>query len=147
MSPYTLQAVAAAWAASIAGAGYWAYGAGQDNVTAFNAKAAEIVQTTREAGQQGAAAAIAQNRPKNTTIVNEVQHEIRTNTVYATCKHSDAGLRGVNEALRASGPSPLVVASCPELTPLGDDTFGATTSKLVEVANYYRDCREAALAK
>ena len=41
-------------------------------------------------------------------------------------------------------PSPLVVASCPELTLLSDDSFGATTSKLVEVAGIYYGCRAAA---
>lgn len=45
-----------------------------------------------------------------------------------------------------AGPSPLVKASCPELTPLTDESFGATTSKLVEVALQYRECRTAALA-
>ena len=45
----------------------------------------------------------------------------------------------------ASGPSPLVLASCPELTPLADSTFGATTEKLLQVAGQYRECREAAL--
>lgn len=42
-------------------------------------------------------------------------------------------------------PSPLVIASCPELTPLVDATFGATTAKLVEVAGQYHLCRAAAL--
>lgn len=42
-------------------------------------------------------------------------------------------------------PDPLVVASCPDLTPLEDDTFGATTRKLVEVAGLYHQCRAAAL--
>lgn len=40
----------------------------------------------------------------------------------------------------------MAVALCPELTPLSDDSFGATTTKLVEVAGIYRTCREAALA-
>lgn len=40
----------------------------------------------------------------------------------------------------------MVIALCPELTPLSDDSFGATTIKLVEVASIYRTCREAALA-
>lgn len=40
---------------------------------------------------------------------------------------------------------PLVVASCPPLTPLADDSFGATFNKLVEVAGIYRRCRAAAL--
>ena len=40
---------------------------------------------------------------------------------------------------------PLVVASCPDLTPLADDSFGATTLKLIDVAGQYRKCRRAAL--
>lgn len=42
------------------------------------------------------------------------------------------------------GPSLLVVASCPPLTPLSDDSFGATTLKLVEVSGIYYQCRAAA---
>jgi len=42
------------------------------------------------------------------------------------------------------GPSPLAVASCPRLSPLADDTFAATTEKLVQVAGQYRQCRAAA---
>jgi len=48
---------------------------------------------------------------------------------------------------QASSPSPLVVASCPPLTPLADPSFGATTLKLIEVAGQYRECRAAALGK
>lgn len=44
------------------------------------------------------------------------------------------------------GPSALVIASCPKLTPLADDSFGATVDKLAEVAGQYYTCREAALA-
>jgi hypothetical protein len=39
-----------------------------------------------------------------------------------------------------------VIASCPKLTPLTDDTFAATADKLVEVAGIYYECRAAALA-
>jgi hypothetical protein len=39
-----------------------------------------------------------------------------------------------------------VVAACPELTPLNDASFGATTTKLVQVAGQYNMCRAAALA-
>jgi len=39
-----------------------------------------------------------------------------------------------------------VVASCPELTPLSEGSFAATTTKLLEVATRYQQCREAALA-
>lgn len=106
MSPYLLLVIVLAWGGSVAGAGYLGYGAGQDQVNAFNAKAADVVQATRESAQQAAAEAIAANRPKNTTIVNEVRREIQTNTVYAECKHSAAGLRGVNAALTGQRPEP-----------------------------------------
>lgn len=40
--------------------------------------------------------------------------------------------------------SPLVTASCPKLTPLVDDSFGATVQKLTEIAGIYYECRAAA---
>ena len=43
-------------------------------------------------------------------------------------------------------PNPLIAISCPQLTPLNDDSFGATTLKLIEVAGQYYRCREAALS-
>jgi hypothetical protein len=48
---------------------------------------------------------------------------------------------------RSPAVNPLVIASCPPLTPLTDDTFGATTSKLVEVSGIYYQCRAAAGVK
>lgn len=39
----------------------------------------------------------------------------------------------------------LLVVACPELTPLSDPSFGATTLKLMQVAGQYRECRAAAL--
>ncbi len=42
---------------------------------------------------------------------------------------------------------PLLVVSCPSLSPLTDDSFGATTIKLVEVSQQYNECRDAALAE
>lgn len=45
------------------------------------------------------------------------------------------------------GPSPLVMTSCPaSLGALRDDSFGATSEKLVWVAGVYFRCRAAAMA-
>jgi hypothetical protein len=41
----------------------------------------------------------------------------------------------------------LAVVSCPVLTPPYDNSFEATTLKLVEVVGIYRKCRAAALNK
>lgn len=39
-----------------------------------------------------------------------------------------------------------MIASCPEPSPLSDDSMGALLSKLIDLGNTYRDCRAAALA-
>lgn len=56
-------------------------------------------------------------------------------------------LTGCALLTKPSTVAPLVVANCPKLTPLSEDTFGATTSKLVEVAGIYYQCRAAAGVK
>ena len=38
----------------------------------------------------------------------------------------------------------LIYSGCVELTPMVDDSFGATTLKLAEVAGQYHKCRKAA---
>lgn len=40
-----------------------------------------------------------------------------------------------------------MTASCPELTPLNDPSFGATTVKLIQVAGQYNVCRATVLAE
>lgn len=37
----------------------------------------------------------------------------------------------------------FVKANCPDLVPLTDASFGATTNKLIEVAGIYHRCRAA----
>lgn len=64
----------------------------------------EVAKEVKEAAQQGAAAAIAANRPRNTTIVNEVQREVQTNTVYRDCRNTPDGVRSINEALTGKQP-------------------------------------------
>lgn len=48
-------------------------------------------------------AAIAGIRVENRNIYNEVQREIRTNTIYADCKLPDGGLRMLNQARASAG--------------------------------------------
>lgn len=52
---------------------------------------------------------------------------------------------GALKAVRLE-PSANVIANCPKLQPLTDDSFGATAQALVETSIQYRKCREAALA-
>jgi hypothetical protein len=87
--------------AAFACAGCFWYGTevGADGEIAKQKKLDDVVIAVKEAAQTGAAQAIAANQPINKTIVQKVQHEIQTNTVYAECKHTPGGLSGINEAL------------------------------------------------
>jgi hypothetical protein len=73
----------------------WRHGAEQ-NAQAMADRARE---ETRQAAQQGAAEAIAALKPVNTTIVQKVQREIQTNTVYRDCRLPADGLRLANESI------------------------------------------------
>ena len=95
MNPYLTIACLLA----ILGAGAGGFKLGVDHEVASQARAEKLVQDAGEKMTQAAATAIAQLKPKYTTIQNEVQREIVTKTVYADCRHSPDGLRLVNQAL------------------------------------------------
>jgi hypothetical protein len=80
----------------------WRHGAEQ----AIQDREDKARQETRDAAQQGAASAIAALKPVNTTIVQKVQHETQTNTVYRDCKLPATGLQLANQALTGRSPEP-----------------------------------------
>ena len=86
-------------ALSFAAGTWYGTGVGEDNEFAKRAREDSIVRDAREAGQQGAAAAIAAMKPRNVTIRQEVEREIETRTVYRDCVHPDRVFDNVNEAL------------------------------------------------
>lgn len=116
MNPYVLLAVLIAWGASIAGTGWVSFGLGKDSELAGQAKIKQAIEETKEAAQQGAAAAIAANRPINQTIVQKVQREVQTNTVYADCRVPASGVQLANQALtgRQAEPAGGGVVSSPD---------------------------------
>jgi len=89
--------IAALVAVLAAGAGGFKLGA--DHEIASQAREQKHITEAVEAANKTAAQAIAAIKPKYTTIQNEVQREIRTNTVYSDCKLPADGLRLVQQAL------------------------------------------------
>ena len=87
--------------AGISGLGAYFYGVqvGKDSEIAHRASLDEVRVAATEAAASAAADAIAKSRPRNTTIRQETEREIRTNTVYADCRHSPEQLQRINEAL------------------------------------------------
>lgn len=118
-NPYILLAIALAWVGSIAATGYTAFGMGEDKCQAAESKAEKIAQSAFDKGQEGAAKAIADKMPVQTTIYQKATREIQTNTVYADCKHSASVLLDLNAALTGQRAKPvssgkLPPASAPE---------------------------------
>jgi hypothetical protein len=107
MNPYVLLALVIGWGASVAGAGWYGMGLGEDRIIAKQVSDDKIRQETRDAAQQGAAAAIAANRPINNTIVQKVQREITENVRYVDCKLTPGGLQLANQAITGRTAEPV----------------------------------------
>lgn len=93
--------IASVVAALLTGAGGFFYGldVGQDKEFAKRAREDVIVADSRKAMANAAAEAIAKNRPINTTIRQEVEREIRENTVYQSCAITDGVRDNIDAAL------------------------------------------------
>lgn len=105
MNPYAIIAALVLWGASIAGTGWWFYGSGQDSQKAKQADIDKAVQATREAAQLGTAEAISKIEIKQQTIVQKVQHEVQTKTVYRDCVVPADGVRLLNDAIAGKAPA------------------------------------------
>ncbi|MES2950299.1 MAG: hypothetical protein V4858_17285 [Pseudomonadota bacterium] len=113
MIPYILIGSAIA----CAGAFWYGTNVGEAQCQAKQKTVEAIAREVKESAQQGAAAAIAANRPRNTTIVNEVQREVQTNTVYSDCRNTPDGVRSINEALTGKRPDPAGGGKLPGAVP------------------------------
>ena len=106
MNPYLI--IGALVAVLAAGAGGFKLGA--DHELAAQAREDKHVAAAVEAANTASAGAIAGIKVTNTTIRQELEREIRTNTIYAECRHTSGGLRSINESLavpRSAGDSKL----------------------------------------
>jgi len=116
VNPWLILGLLVAWGLSVSGVGFAAFDLGQDRAKADQADKQALVAEAVDAALGVASKAIASIEIKHQTIRQEVQREIRTNTIYADCRHSPGGLRAVNDALAGPGPGP---AGGGELPPAG----------------------------
>lgn len=95
MNPWLIVAALSA----VLAAGFGGFKLGVDHETASQAREERLIGKAVEAANSASASAIAGIQVKHTTIRQELEREIRTNTFYAECKHSPVGLRSINDAL------------------------------------------------
>lgn len=109
MTPIVWVAVGGVLATALAFGGGVAVGMGlgEDKEYAKRAREDSIVEKATVAFDKAAGEHIAKIKPRNVTIRQETEREIKTNTVYADCRVPPAGVRLANEAITgAPGAEP-----------------------------------------
>lgn len=102
-----------AWVGTTVGAGWWAYGAGKDSEIASQDRENAAIQAATDKMAKTAAEAISKIQFRNTTIKQEVQHEITERVVYRDCVHTDEQLRRINAAIAGTGSYTAASSSLP----------------------------------
>lgn len=105
LNPYVLAGAAAFYVGSVATAGWWMYGAGQNAEIAKQVEIQQAIDQTREAAQEGAAHAIAQIKIEHRTITQPIREQIRTRNVYRDCKHPDSVREQINAVIGHRAPA------------------------------------------
>ena len=95
MNPYLIIAALV----SVMGAGWGGFRLGVDHEKAGQIDKLQIVAEAVDAANTASGEAIAKLIPKNTTIRQTLEKEIRENTVYRDCKSSDDSVRTFNSAI------------------------------------------------
>lgn len=90
------------WTASVVGAFFYGTGVGADGEIAKQTAVEKSIKDTREAAQLGAADAIAKIKIYHKTVQGKLETVVRENPVYVDCKHTDDGMRLINQALTGS---------------------------------------------
>ena len=103
-------------AAVTVGAYFYGVDVGRDSVVAEQERTRTVVREALDNAQTGAAKAIADMEIKNVTINQPIRTEVRTRTVYAECKHTDAGVRALNAAITGRS-EPLGESQLPRANP------------------------------
>jgi hypothetical protein len=105
LNPWLLLALVIGWGASVAGAGFWAYGAGQNKCEAEAARDEHVAQVASAAAAASAAEAISKIEIKTTTIRQATERIVRENTVFRDCRSGPDAVRLLNSlpAVAASG--------------------------------------------
>jgi len=105
MSPTLIVGALLVWVSSVGFSVWYGMDLGQDKEFAKRAREDEIVKKVSDAAQIAAATAIAANRPKNVTNVQEVRREIQEKVVYRECVNTPGVLLGINAALTGERPN------------------------------------------
>lgn len=96
MNPYALLGAGVLWVASLATAGWWCYGAGQDAEIATQAREDKAAAIATQAAASAAATAISKIEVKNVQIRQPLETIVRTEQVFRECRSGPDAVRLLN---------------------------------------------------
>jgi hypothetical protein len=117
IGPYAMLAAGISLTLLITGAYLKGKGDGIEQQQGTEAREELLVKKGIEAGQKGAAEAIAKIELKQVTIRQRVETEIREKPVYRDCQHSADVLRDINAALTGDEHQPAGGGELPAVSP------------------------------
>lgn len=103
---YGAMAAGLLWVASVAAAGWWAYGAGKDSELATQAREDRTAVVASAAAASAAAAAINRIEVKHVTVTQALQREVIDRPVYRDCRSGDDAVRLFNSAIEGAASQP-----------------------------------------
>ena len=98
MNPYLLLGGVITWAASIAGAFFYGHGVGRDMEIAIQARENKVATIATEAAASAVAYSLSKMQVKNVTIRQQLETQVRENTVYRDCKLDAGAVRLLNSS-------------------------------------------------
>lgn len=122
MNPYAILAASGLWLASVAAAGWWAYGAGRNAELATQVREDRVAAVATQAAASAAAGAISKIEVKNVTVRQQLEREIQTHEVYRDCRSGPAAVGLLNA-------TPGIAAAAPASAPGGGQLPGAGASR------------------
>lgn len=121
INPWAIVGALLAWGASIAGAGWIAYGAGQKHEIATQAREDRAAEKTRDTAERAIAAALAKQETRNVQITQRLEQQVREVPVFRDCIAPDGVVRDLNAAITGADP----VAPGDRPVPAADAASGA----------------------
>lgn len=103
---YGAMAAGLLWVASVAAAGWWAYGAGKDSELATQAREDRAAVVASEAAASAAAAAINRIEVKHVTVTQALQREVIDRPVYRDCRSGPDAVSLFNSTIPAGSAEP-----------------------------------------
>lgn len=106
MNPYLWLGAGLMWVASIAAAGWWAYGAGQDSELATQAREDRTAAIATESAASAAAAAINRIEVKHVTVRQQLEREVIDRPVYRDCRSGPDAVSLFNSTIPGAASQP-----------------------------------------